>query len=221
MLIKKLVLASNDLLGQRDYYANVLELPVHLKADQLTVQAGKTELVFVQAPANWKGEYHFCFNIPENQFAPAKAWLSARIPLIRDENGRDEFQSSSWNSHSLYFKDATGNILEFIARHDQQNAVDKPFNGDQILQVSEIGLPSKDVIAFAKELCEKLGVTVYRQAPEKTFTPIGDEDGLLILPVEGRIWFPQTGVPAQLLDTKISIEVNGKKFEINRPDGNP
>src|SRR5687767_7734799 len=215
MLIKKLELLTNDLYAQRDYYANVLELPIHLDADSLEVVAGRTELIFKQAPPKWKGEYHFCFNIPENQFVYAKAWIFARIPLLKDEKGDDEFKSESWNSTSLYFKDTGGNILEFIARHDQQNAVnDAPFNSEQILQVSEIGLPSKDVISFAIELSKRLGISAYKQGPNETFTPMGDEDGLFILPVEKRIWYPNTDVPAKMLDVKVKVDVNGKEFNV-------
>jgi catechol-2,3-dioxygenase len=214
MFIKQLELLTSDLYAQRDYYANVLELPVHLSADSLEVAAGNTELIFRQAPAGWQGAYHFCFNIPENQFIHAKAWIFARIPLLKDEKGADEFRSESWNSTSLYFKDTAGNILEFIARHDQQNAVNAPFNSEQLLQVSEIGLPSKDVISFAIELSKRLGISAYKQGPNETFTPVGDEDGLFILPVEKRIWYPNTGVPAQLLAVKVKVDVNGKEFNV-------
>lgn len=214
MFIKRLELLAGDLYAQRDYYANVLDLPVHLEAESLTVQAGKTELVFAQAPPKWKGEYHFCFNIPENQFVHAKAWLSARIPILKDEGGRDEFESKSWNSTSLYFKDTAGNILEFIARHEQKNAVSAPFNSGQILQVSEIGLPTQDVISLANDLCKKLGLSIYRQEANETFTPVGDEEGLFILPVEKRIWIPNTGVPAQMLDVKVNVEIEGKEFNV-------
>lgn len=214
MFINRLELPALDLIAQRDYYANVLELPVHLEGDSLLVKAGKTDLIFTQAPPQWEGAYHFCFNIPENQFPYAKVWLSARIPLVKDDEGNDEFNSQSWNSTSLYFKDAAGNILEFIARHRQQNSVNSPFNSGQILQVSEIGLASQDVISFAKELCAKLSVSVYEQDFNDTFTPIGDEDGLFILPVEGRIWYPNTGIPAKMLPIKVDVEANGKLFHL-------
>ena len=215
MLIKRLELLTDDLLAQKEFYSNVLELPVHFEDDSLLVKAGKTDIIFTQSPVDWVGQYHFCFNIPENQFLQAKVWLSKRIPLLKDAQGVDEFKSESWNSTSLYFKDAAGNILEFIARHDQKNATEIRFNSEQILQVSEIGLPSKDVIAFAKELCKKLGVSVYRQEPNETFTPIGDENGLFILPVENRIWIPNTGVPARMLSVKVDVEVNGKEFKLS------
>ena len=214
MFINRIELPALDLIAQRDYYANVLELPVHLEGDSLLVKAGKTDLIFTQAPPQWEGAYHFCFNIPENQLPYAKAWLSARIPLVKDDKGNDEFNSQSWNSTSLYFKDAAGNILEFIARHRQQNSVHSPFNSGQILQVSEIGLASQDVISFAKELCAKLGVSVYEQDFNDTFTPIGDEDGLFILPVEGRIWYPNTGIPAKMLPIKVDVEANGKLLHL-------
>lgn len=215
MLIKRLELPALDLVAQRDYYAYVLDLPAHLEDDYLLVKAGKTDIIFTQAPSDWTGQYHFCFNIPENQFLQAKVWLSKRIPLLKDAQGNDEFKSESWNAASLYFKDTAGNILEFIARHDQKNATEIPFNSEQILQVSEIGLPSKDVISFAKELCEMLGVSVYRQELNETFTPIGDEDGLFILPVENRIWYPNTGVPARMLSVKVDVAVNGKEFKLS------
>lgn len=214
MNITRLELLTSGLPAQLDFYSSLLELPARLEGDTLFVTAGKTNLVLTQAPAGWRGAYHFCFNIPENRFAQARAWIMAKIPLLPDEKGNAEFHSKTWNASSIYFKDAAGNILEFIARHDQSNAVDAPFESGQILQISEIGLPSNDVIAFAKDLCETLGVEVYKQDFNETFTPIGDEDGLLILPVEKRIWYPNTGVPAELLPVQVELEVNGKAFKI-------
>lgn len=215
MLIKRLELLTLNLSAQYEYYHRLLELPAQIKSDNLTVQAGRTQLVFKQAPSNWTGQYHFCFNVPQNRFAESKKWISAKTPLLQDESGQDEFQSASWNSNSLYFKDAANNILEFIARHDQRNDVDEPFNSKHILQISEIGLPSRDVISFARELCDQLGISIYRQEASETFTPVGDEDGLFILAVENRIWYPNTGVPARLLDVHVDVEINGKNFKLN------
>lgn len=215
MNIHRLELLTSNLLSQQEYYSSVLELPTTLENEVLTVTTGKTTLVFTHAPVEWGGAYHFCFNIPENQFAQAKEWIAARTPLLQDDKGNDEFHSKSWNASSLYFKDAAGNILEFIARHDQTNATDEAFNSRHLLNISEIGLPSADVISFAKELCVMLNVSVYKQDYNDTFTPIGDEDGLLILPIENRIWYPNTGVPAQLLSVKVELEANGESFSIH------
>jgi hypothetical protein len=114
----------------------------------------------------------------------------------------------------VYFLDAAGNVLELIARHDLRNAAQEDFDSRQILNVSEIGLPSEDVIGLANEICTRLRVSVYRQAPNENFTPVGDEEGLLILPVEGRIWMPDSGVPALGLPVKVSGTANGRSWEI-------
>lgn len=214
MIIKRLELFTPNLIHQRDFYASILELPVQLDGNSLYVLAGKTELVFKEQN-NFDGAYHFCYNIPENKFAECKAWTSHKTPLLKDSKGNDEFTGGAWNSSSIYFKDSAGNVLEFIARHDQKNAADGAFHSEHILQVSEIGLPSTDVISFAKDLCSTLGIDVYRQEFNETFTPIGDEDGLLILAVENRIWYPNSGAPAKLLGVQVDLEVNGKNFQVS------
>lgn len=214
MNILYLELSAKELKAQRDFYADVLELPVELDSSTLRVKAGKTDLTFTQAPTEFDDAYHFAFNVPENQFHAAKEWISSRIPLLRDESGQDEFESKSWNSHSVYFKDAVGNVLEFIARHNLKNAVDRDFDSQQILNISEIGLPSENVTKFAHELCTRLGVAVFMQEPNETFTPVGDDHGLFILPIKDRIWIPNSGVPAKLLPVKVKGEANGRECEV-------
>lgn len=214
MLIPRLTLLTSNMFAQKDFYTSLLALPAQLDGDSLHIQAGKTELIFKQQN-DFDGAYHFCFNIPENKFAECKAWTLNKIPLLKDDKGNDEFRGGSWNCSSIYFKDPAGNILEFIARHDQKNATNESFNSKHILQVSEIGLPSQNVISFAKDLCSTLGVDVYRQDFNETFTPIGDEEGLLILPIENRIWYPNSGVPARLLSVSLEIETSKGGFVIN------
>jgi len=214
MNIKYLELPTKDLQAQRDFYSNILELPVKFSATNLEVKAGKTELVFTQAQPDFDGAYHFAFNVPENQLPAAREWITRYISLLHDETGKDEFESKSWNSHSVYFKDAAGNVLEFIARHDLENVVEGGFDNSQILNVSEIGLPSEGVIAFAGELCSKLNLSIFKQEPSEAFTPVGDDHGLFILPVKNRIWIPNSGVPAKLLPVTVKGETNGREWEV-------
>src|SRR5512133_2798619 len=108
MNIQKLELLTVDLQGQRNFYANILELPVELTSAGLVIKAGATEILFTQAAAGFKGAYHFAFNIPENQFQAAKKWLTDRITLLHDKSGQEDFELNSWNSSSVYFLDATG-----------------------------------------------------------------------------------------------------------------
>ena len=214
MKITYLELPTKDLHAQRDFYAKVLELPAELNSSGSVVRAGNTDILFTQASSDFEGAYHFAFNIPENQFRAAKEWISSRLKLLQDENGKDEFESESWNSQSVYFKDAAGNVLEFIARHNLENAVEGDFDGKQVLQVSEIGLPSEDVIAFANNLCSTLNLSVFKQEPGETFTPVGDDNGLFILPIENRIWYPNTGVPARLLPIRVAGDVDGREWKV-------
>jgi hypothetical protein len=214
MNITYLELSTKDIHAQKEYYSNVLWLPVKASAVELRVQVGETELVFVQSDAGFDGAYHFAFNIPENQFRTAKDWIARRVPLLKDLEGEDEFSSESWNSHSVYFKDAAGNVLEFIARHNLKNAVDRLFTSEQILNVSEIGLPSENVIGFANGLCAQLGLSVFKQEPNEKFTPVGDDNGLFILPKKDRIWIPNSGVPAKLLPIKVRVDVNGNQWQV-------
>jgi catechol-2,3-dioxygenase len=214
VFITRLELPNRDLKAQKDFYANILELPVKSTSSGLEVRAGKTDILFTQARPDFEGAYHFAFNIPENQFHTSKEWLSKRTPLLFDKSGKDEFPSEGWNSHSLYFKDAAGNVLEFIARHNLNDAVDTPFDSRQILQVSEIGLPSEDVVGLANELCARLNLSVFKQEPNERFTPVGDDNGLFILPIQGRIWMPDSGVPAKLLPIKVTGDANGKRWEV-------
>jgi hypothetical protein len=214
MNILELELSSVDLPAQRDFYATILELPVTLDSAILEIKVGQSVLRFTQAPSEFIGAYHFAFNIPENQYQAAKQWIANRVPLLQDKMGKEDLESKTWNSTSLYFLDAAGNILEFIARHTLNNALNEDFDNRQILNVSEIGLPSENVIELANDLCMRLGLSVYKQEPNESFTPVGDENGLLILPAKDRIWMPDSGVPAKLLPVKIKGEANGRAWEV-------
>ena len=214
MRITRVELLSADLQAQRDFYANILDLPVILTSSALEVKVGATDLVFKQASSDFDGAYHFAFNIPENQFQASKEWITSRVPLLRDESGQEEFESRSWNSDSIYFLDAGGNVLELIARHNLKNAVDGDFDSQQILNVSELGLPQEDVVGFANELCTRLGLSVFMQQPDEMFTPVGDDHGLFILPAKDRIWKPDSGVPAKLLPINVWGEADGKEWEV-------
>jgi catechol 2,3-dioxygenase-like lactoylglutathione lyase family enzyme len=214
MKITRLELLTKDIQAQRDFYADVLDLPVSLNSSGLEVKAGESDLFFKQAWSDFEGAYHFAFNIPENQYDAAKHWIASRIPILKDKSGNEDFESKSWESISLYFLDAAGNVLEFIARHNLHNVAHEEFGSGQILNISEIGLSSEDVIGLANELCIRLGLSVFKQEPNETFTPVGDDNGLLILPVKDRIWMPDSGVPAKMLPVTVTGETNGRAWEV-------
>jgi len=207
MDIQELTLSAADLTAQHNFYENVLKLPVIESDEQhLVIRAGKTQLEFVHAPV--QGIYHFAFNIPENQFAEARDWLS--VPRIRAKDGRDEFFIESWNAHNVYFYDPAGNILELIARHTLPNASTEPFSEKSLLNISEIGIAAQDVKAFT----ESSSLPNYG-SPSDDFAPLGDENGLLIIVKIGRQWFPDTGRTALELPLQALISSNGRQMQIN------
>ena len=220
MNISEVILLASDLDAQRHFYHEMLHLPVVGDWDghRLTLQAGSSRLTFTQAAAEWKGSYHFAFNIPSNQFGQAKTWLSRRVSLFVDADGADEFAFTSWNADGMYFSDPSGNIVEFIARHDLPNSTDEPFGERGILSVSEIGVVTDDVNKTVAEARMALGAHVYRGEGSDTFAPVGDENGLLIIVKRGRIWFPDTGVIAESLPLTASLSGDGgEPFQLSGP----
>jgi catechol-2,3-dioxygenase len=211
MHITRLELHGSDLEQQALFYREVLALDVHIEEGiRLTVHAGTTEVIFSKAEVGESSLYHFAFDIPENQFEHAKEWLASRTALLANEDGSTTTYSKTWNSHSVYFKDAAGNILELIARHALQNASE----GYKILSVSEIGLATEDVLALVKTLKEKTGLSPYKDESSETFTAVGDANGLFITVKQGRIWYPNTGVPAQLLPIRVHFLVDETKMSL-------
>ncbi len=213
MIIHELRLMTNHLQEQRDFYHQLLGFPLlTADADEVVLQVGSSTLIFAAAAAPIPAPYHFAFNLPEGQFAEAKAWLAARAPLLADANGADEFDFSAWNAHAIYFADHDGNIGEFIARHGLPSPATRPFSAASLLSISEIGLAVDDVLHFVERLQTRLHLPVYLQHPTATFTPMGDEHGLLIVVKDGRRWFPQERVAAHAapLTVVVSTSTAGK-----------
>ena len=208
MLINELELNARELPALHAFWAATLGLPVRVEDDGLVVETGTSRIRFRAQRDALAGVYHIAFNIPANRFAEARAWLAARVPLLIDANGVDAFDFASWNAHSVYFKDPDGNILELIARHGLANATDHQFGEQDFLAVSEIGLAVDDVAKTVGELTRSLGVPIYDGAGSDAFSAIGDEYGLFIVVANGRIWYPDTGVPAAVLPLRVTVETD-------------
>lgn len=197
MNITALELACRDLEAQKQFYAEMLGLSLLESSDSgFSVQVGSTRLTFRLQPEQ-SGVYHFAFNIPENQLAQAKSWIQQRAALL-DEDGQEEFSSSAaWNARMIYFRDPDGNILECIARHRLANASAQAFGPASLLNVSEIGWPVENVPQSVEHLQKHLGLSVFGTGSD-TFTPMGDDEGLLIVVRLERPWFPTAQAAARL-----------------------
>lgn len=203
MLILELRLQAVRLDALRTFYGETLGLPIlEFTSDLLIIQAGSTKLTFDRHGS--AGRYHIAFDVPENQAEEAAAWIESRTNLVA-LNGKTRFDFPNWNAHSVYFYDPAGNILELIARHNQSNASDQPFEASSILAVSEIGLAADDVEATVAELCGILGAGIYDGAGSDTFTAVGDENGLCIIVKRGRMWYPETGILAKIQPVHLTV----------------
>lgn len=209
MLIDELDLTASDLPALRAFWAATLGLTVRDEGDAVVVVVGASRMRFRTEHDALRGAYHIAFNIPSNRFDEAKAWLTARVALLKDSAGADEFAFGNWNAHSVYFLDPDGNVLELIARHGLANATDHPFDERDILAISEIGLAVDDVRESVAGLARVLDAPVYDGAGSDAFTALGDEYGLLIVVSQGRIWYPDTGIPAVALPMRVAVEPGG------------
>jgi hypothetical protein len=86
-----------------------------------------------------------------------------------------------------------------------------------LLNVSEIGLPVRDVGRAVETLRKELRAEPYGTSTDE-FAAVGDEEGLIILVKEGRVWL-MSDVPAAPLYTRIRLD-GGTLVEYG-PERNP
>lgn len=219
MRLLEVTLDATELSAAYGFYAGDLGLPVvrHL-ADALILQAGASRLTFRKAASTTQAAfYHFALNVHPTRFQRARAAMAAITPLLNDRDGRDVFDSRSWDATICYFADPLGNIGELTARHDLRTEPVPPGLG--ILSIGEIGLVTGDVPGLTKRLCRELSVEVYRESAGDEFAALGDEHGLLILAQQGRVWYPDTGKRAVAAPLEVLLEAgDGRRFRIAAPE---
>lgn len=203
MIIKRLTLSTPNLAGQMRFYEEILGFIVE-RSDFLI---GDSKLSFYSdtrsvIPA------HFAMNVDQDWLDEAPNWLTERgiTPILSDESRPFEF--TDWHARAVYFLDPDGNILEFISR-DRQPRVHE---SRKIYNISEIGLPVKDVLAERTRIQSLSGIPSFG-AQSDQFSPLGDDVGLLILVSEGREWFPNTKVPAQLPNFELQFGNANQSFK--------
>ena len=222
MRITRLHLLSRDLESQHQFYAGTLGFPVLARsATTLTIAIGDSQLNLIDARAAGSAAHvpaHFAFNIPYDQLLAAKAWLAPRMPLLADQSGRSDFHNEAFASHQIYFLDPDGNIGELIGRARLPASVGEPFTAATAVRgLSEIGLAVPDVPAVVRGYCAALGPSRYGPEPGAEFAAVGDDDGMLIVVRAGRIWFPETGIPADPLWLEAELRANGRTFRLVGP----
>ncbi|GAB3066100.1 VOC family protein [Stenotrophomonas tumulicola] len=188
MRIVELTLPVSDTHAVSAYFRDVLQLHV----EDHKIKTGWSTLILRAAGKHPVGGVHLAFNVPDNRFADAMAWLRARTPLQHDRDGKDHFAlESSWQSQSVYFTGPDGLILELIGRRRlPASSRTGVFHGNELTCLSEVGLPTADVPATRQAIGTRFGLQPL-STPSAEFAPMGDDEGLLILSDTRRRWFPE------------------------------
>ncbi|WP_373231347.1 VOC family protein [Cohnella sp.] len=173
MKIKEIKLLTNNIDAVRDFYNKILDLPIITGSNSfVTFQVGKSQLTFNKTETIIEPYYHFAFNITEYKVLEAINWINRKGIIINKVNNNDLVYSQTWNSDSIYFYDSVGNIVEFIARHNQKNQISNEFNYWDLINISEIGLPARDVNTLSNIIQEQYKEQVYLSS-DSLFAPIG------------------------------------------------
>jgi len=192
MHFEEIVLKTSALTKTRNFYRRTLELEmVEDEPQRVAFQVGKTRLVFEEV-ADGKPFYHFAFNVPVRRFSDAFEWIDAKLEILPIDGGSLPIAAyPRWNAQSFYFYDNNGSVLECIVRFDLPDEPSGPqFSSKDFLEISEIGIPSKNVEARIAEF-EAKGVPLFPPGPRRPeFSPMGDNRGLLLVVEEGRPWIP-------------------------------
>lgn len=211
--ISLLELISNDLTKLETFYQDVMDLPVtRINSKKIKVHAGSTELFFSEDKTYKDPIYHFAFNIPENKLDEAMIWLKKKnIILSKRGDGSEIFHFPNWNADSIYWQDPSGNVLEFIARHNLANKSSNQFSGEHILYASEIGLVVDHVPAEVANIKIQLDLDPFK-GYANNFAAIGNEHNLLIVVEKNRAWLGgSANIPALPFPVRTHLKNGNKK----------
>jgi len=215
----------------KKFYITTLGLSlIDEQTDNFTFKAGETTIRFTKTN-DATPFYHFAFNIPENKILKAREWqlkrtaLSATPTQLVDEKcPRDIRHFQHWNAHSVFFWDPSGNLVEYIARHDLRNRAEGEFTSKDILCASEIAFIVNDADNIADEIKSSFNLNQYKGG-DTNFRAIGDENGLLLIIKKGRVWESHTDISKTPDTIKTSVTIKAEKnkrwvndnypFEIN------
>ncbi len=216
MKIKELIIYTDKLNEQLDFYVDVLELQLFNRTSQSgSLKIGSSILTFkckeIVRP------YHFAFNIPSNKENEALVWLKKRVKVLSFE-GNEIADFKNWNAKAIYFYDEDSNIVEFISRKDLKNYNKANFSSKSILNISEIGMATSQIEKTYHKLNGIQEIDVFDGNFER-FCAVGNDEGMFILVnPKKKKWFP-TDDEAFTSDFRIKGDynfefVNGKINQI-------
>ena len=219
MKISELTLYTSDIQSIKNLYSKILGFEIiNENRDEVSFQTGSTVLIF-KSTEGINPFYHYAFNIPSNKIEEAKQFFESKVSFLKESDGNIIVDFKNWHAKSLYFLDPAGNIVEFIARFDLNENSDEPFSLSQTLSVSEIGIVTRNVPALKKLLIEKFDVKDFvKSVNSDTFSAMGDDNGLFIVAVDNRNWYP-TQISSQIFPFSVKfINNSGNEFVLTDKD---
>jgi len=214
MNIQKLTIYSSNSSALASFYTDVLGVILLEKTeDAIHLQIGKSLLIVKHQEK--VSPSHFAINIPANKATEALTWLKTKVDILKNE-GQEIQHFHHWNAEAMYFYDTDRNIVELIARKNLNNPSPEPFDARLFLELSEIGIVTKNIENTFKQLTENTETAIYF-GNFNSFCAIGDEHGLFIC-VNKNYWFP-TKDRAYPADFKMEMLVKGKEYNIEFKGG--
>lgn len=202
MKIIRIVLETVDIQRMREFYIDVLEMPiVRTKEDMFTVSAGSTHITFQKSTTEKAPLYHFALrtNLAFYDYMLNKL-VKNNVLLLPNSDGQ---VSGYWKGKQVYFNDPDGNIVEILER--------KIAKGENVVgwqDVCEVGMPTQHIDDMNEFL---LPIKNVNSSDSNTFRFYGDEFGTFVLVREGRNWYP-TSRPATI--HPLVIEVEGDQYQV-------
>jgi len=150
MKIKEIILFSNNIQNQRQFYKTVLGFEmIEDTAKRISFKIGTSQLVFMYKEKIKAS--HVAFNIPYNAIYDALKWLGDKVEVLQFEN-KKVADFSSWKAKAIYFYDADNNIMEFIARERIDIESDEAFTPRLIISISEMAIATDNIETIYKDI---------------------------------------------------------------------
>jgi len=203
MDIVRLEIFTNNLTLTRNFWGEKIgleEVSGESSATKVTYKLGSSLLTFRFFYRLEPFVNHFAISIPPNQIENALTWIKTKeIKIIKNETTvADIYANPVFNSKSIFFDDAVGNIIELIAFQNLgtefegkriATPVDGPFSKDQLFNISQVSLAGINVRA-AYDILHTVFEYDSLSRSTASYKPTGGPEGLILLRLKSRPWLP-------------------------------
>lgn len=184
----------------------------HQGSVEVQVGATRVELHEVNIA---RATLHLAWRVPPGSFDAAAKWIGRHVRLL-ERDGKTEFAFDRlWRARSAYWRDDNGDVLEII-EHPPVSSSSGQFDAGMVLGVDEVGIAVEDIDKDVPAIEDSLGVRRLGGA-SRSFVPVGDDEGKLIVVSSGRAWFP-TSATAEVAPIEVAL-VTGTVGEWHGPSG--